>query len=186
MSFVTATIQATILSIISNILAQTIRSYRSGAPFNIDPTSLFNFALFAFLSTPPNYLWQELLEHWFPTYASTLPPKKSEKPPSAPSKKLSKRNIIQKILVDQAICGPLNTLAFLAFMKGVAVSADRAPAADILRAVIADFPALQIASFKLWPLVAVVSFTLVPVERRVLFGSLVALGWNVYLGLAMG
>lgn len=40
-------------------------------------------------------------------------------------------------------------------------------------------------SLKLWPAVAVISFTLVPVEKRIVFGAIVALGWNVYLGLIM-
>lgn len=48
-----------------------------------------------------------------------------------------------------------------------------------------DFWPLATASLKLWPAVAIVSFTLVPAERRIVFGAIVALGWNVYLGLVM-
>lgn len=42
------------------------------------------------------------------------------------------------------------------------------------------------AGLKLWPAVSIISFTMIPAERRVVFGSLVALGWNIFLGLTMG
>lgn len=48
-----------------------------------------------------------------------------------------------------------------------------------------EFMPLMVAGWKLWPAVGLLAFTLVPVERRVLFGGLVALGWNIYLGLVM-
>ena len=41
----------------------------------------------------------------------------------------------------------------------------------------------MIAGYKLWPLVSLLNFTVVPVERRVVVGSLVGLGWGVFLAL---
>lgn len=41
----------------------------------------------------------------------------------------------------------------------------------------------MLAGYKLWPAFSVVSFTLVPVERRTLLGSLVGFGWGVFLAL---
>lgn len=39
------------------------------------------------------------------------------------------------------------------------------------------------AGLKLWPLVSLLNFTVVPVERRILVGSLVGVGWGIYLSL---
>ena len=39
------------------------------------------------------------------------------------------------------------------------------------------------AGYKFWPAVSLICFTLVPVERRTLVGSLVGFGWGVYLAL---
>ena len=37
--------------------------------------------------------------------------------------------------------------------------------------------------YKLWPIASVISFSFVPVERRIVFFSFVGLCWNVYLSL---
>ena len=42
---------------------------------------------------------------------------------------------------------------------------------------------LLVAGYKLWPAVCLMQHTLIPVERRTLVGSLVGLGWNVYLAI---
>ena len=41
----------------------------------------------------------------------------------------------------------------------------------------------MIAGYKLWPLVSLLNFTLIPVERRIVVASAVGLGWGVYLAL---
>ncbi|KAI5809914.1 hypothetical protein DFH27DRAFT_166506 [Peziza echinospora] len=231
---VTATIQASVLSLISNVLAQTIKSYREGTPFTLDPSPLLTFTLFAILSTPPNYLWQELLESWFPSHHPTpatptegttsiststsahaekpiktttnqttvtaTNPEKTDSTTTTKPKKLAKLNTAKKFIVDQLLSGPINNFLFLAFLKYAAaftaareygrksttVGGGSVDGYQVLREAARDFPALHIASLKLWPMVALLSFTLIPMEKRVLFGSLVALGWNIYLGLVMG
>lgn len=41
----------------------------------------------------------------------------------------------------------------------------------------------MVAGYKIWPLVSLLSFTVIPVEQRTLVGSLVGLGWGVFLAL---
>ena len=41
----------------------------------------------------------------------------------------------------------------------------------------------MLAGLKLWPLVSLLNFTIVPVEKRILVGSLVGVGWGIYLSL---
>lgn len=42
---------------------------------------------------------------------------------------------------------------------------------------------MMLTGYKLWPAVSLICFTVVPVERRTLVGSLVGFGWGVYLAL---
>jgi protein Mpv17 len=45
---------------------------------------------------------------------------------------------------------------------------------------------LTFAGQKLWPLVSIISLTLVPVEQRMVFGSIVGVGWGIFLSLMAG
>ncbi|KAI9654284.1 MAG: hypothetical protein M1831_005449 [Alyxoria varia] len=65
---VKATLQATALSALSNVLAQILKAYRTGNHFHLDLAPIFQFALYTFLNTPPNVLWQQFLESQFPGY----------------------------------------------------------------------------------------------------------------------
>ena len=40
-----------------------------------------------------------------------------------------------------------------------------------------------VAGYKMWPIASVVNFTLIPVERRIVFLSAVGWVWGVYLSL---
>ena len=42
---------------------------------------------------------------------------------------------------------------------------------------------LVISGLKLWPLVSLLNLTIVPVNRRVVVGSLVGLFWGIYVSL---
>lgn len=55
----------------------------------------------------------------------------------------------------------------------------------IANGLIQDFIPMHIAGSKLWPAVGLFSLIFVPVQHRIVFGSLVALGWNIYLGLIL-
>ncbi|KAK5128714.1 hypothetical protein LTR85_000047 [Meristemomyces frigidus] len=76
---VKATLQAGVLSGLSNTLGQLITCYRSNTPYNIDPTQLAHFILFSLMACPPNYLWQRWLETKFPGYTNKLSLAEKEK-----------------------------------------------------------------------------------------------------------
>lgn len=72
-----ATIQAAILNITGSILAQLLKSYRHSTPASASSTfnplglefiPILQFLIFALVSTPPNYMYQEFLERRFPGY----------------------------------------------------------------------------------------------------------------------
>ena len=41
----------------------------------------------------------------------------------------------------------------------------------------------MVDGYKLWPAVSLLNYTVVPVEKRVVVGSLVGLAWGVFLAM---
>ncbi|KAI9709910.1 MAG: hypothetical protein M1820_002987 [Bogoriella megaspora] len=185
---------------------------RQVAPFSLNTAALTQFVIFTLLSTPPNFLWQEWLETTFPGY--TPVPTASEDPSSdsrevkridttplgeaiektetattdelklhaTRKNRLNVRNTGIKFALDQTLGAAFNTVAFIAGMGGLqGKSRDQ-----IIEAVKDDTIPMMIAGYKLWPLVSIISFTLIPFKWRLAFGSLVGVGWGVFLSLAVG
>ncbi|KAF2272888.1 integral membrane protein-like protein [Westerdykella ornata] len=199
-NLVSPTVQSTALSIFSNLLAQIISSYKNDTPISFNLAAVFNFAVYTIISTPPNILWQSFLEDVFPTNVPAAHPTPASKPASANGKekpasqktgtRTSKTNVIMKFLLDMTLGAVLNNLMFLVFMgyanaPATATSAQASWAA-VQHEVKEKFWVLMKDGLKLWPFVSLVSFLFVPVERRVLLGSLVGVGWNIYLSLLAG
>ncbi|KAK4136960.1 hypothetical protein BT67DRAFT_374495 [Trichocladium antarcticum] len=130
---VTATLNSAVLAVLSNIFAQAIRASRNNTPLTINPLPALQFLLFALLSTPPNFLWQDLLEATFPSYH---PSPTAEALRSAAASddaglddearagrlvepRLNGRNTLVKTLLDQTVGAAVNTLLFSCFMHGV-------------------------------------------------------------------
>lgn len=151
---------------------------------------MFKFALFSILSNPPNIVWQSLLEDLFPTKILARAPA-SEKNPAAkpdPTKTtLSKTNVFIKFVLDQTIGAVVNTLMFLAYIAFT--NAQGKPGVKAWDAVVADCSAklwpMMKDGYKFWPLISLVSFLWVPVDKRVVFGCSVGVVWGIYLSLAV-
>ncbi|KAK3693607.1 hypothetical protein B0T22DRAFT_505509 [Podospora appendiculata] len=143
---VVASLQAAVISAISNILAQGLAARKSSigkAPLEIDWVPVFQFVLFAFISTPPNFLWQDFLESSFPAY-HVSPTSEAIISASAGNErdlddeatqgrlvepKLNKRNTLIKTLLDQTVGTAVNTLLFSVFIHSAqAAMAHRAGA----------------------------------------------------------
>ncbi|KAF2499708.1 hypothetical protein BU16DRAFT_454774 [Lophium mytilinum] len=179
------TIQATILSATSNILAQALSAYRANQTLHLNPTPILKFAFYTLLNTPPNCLWQAYLEDTFPTQPPAPPtPKATEKPhtPAHKPQPINLANVAKKLALDQTISAAVNTVLFLAFMGYI--NASGAAAMDNASAEVRNkFWPIMLDGYKLWPLFSVVSFMWIPVEKRVLAGSLVGVLWGIYLSL---
>ncbi|KAL1641106.1 hypothetical protein SLS58_006380 [Diplodia intermedia] len=191
------TATAAALSAASNILAQLITAQKKGQSFTIDAAPVAKFVLFTVLSTPPNVLWQEFLEDVFPGEKKQQHGGKKgeekrqdgdEKPaPDAMVKDKARRkgagmdwtNVFWKFLLDQTVGGVVNTVLFIAGMKAL----NGGDAQGIKVAVKEGLWPIFVAGTKLWPLVSIISFTMIPVEKRVVFGSVIGVAWGVYLSL---
>jgi hypothetical protein len=165
---------------------------------------LIRFIVLHLCTAPPNYKWQELLERVFPARPeanddpSTLLPRHrdteksseagraSEDAKSTPWRpkrsagQLNYRNTCIKWFIDCITIGALmNTTAFLVIM-GLLKGQTWEHITNNLRN---ETLTIIFNGYKLWPIASVISFSFVPVERRILFFSCVGLCWNVYMTL---
>ncbi|KAJ9612197.1 hypothetical protein H2200_003794 [Cladophialophora chaetospira] len=173
--FITTTLQAATLSAISNLAAQGIKAYREERRFSPKFAPLAQFIIFTFLTCPPNILWQEYLEYKFPGQRLAS----SSSTDTIYEKQLDIPNTFRKLLFDQTLGAFVNTLAFVA---GMAAFKGK-PAKVVQREVERNVIPLMINSWKVWPFVAMINFTFVPVGRRIIVASIVGLFWGTYLSM---
>ncbi|KAG6094608.1 hypothetical protein E4U30_003218 [Claviceps sp. LM220 group G6] len=138
-----ATLQAALLGAISNILAQSIQSYRNQTTLEVDWIPVFQFLIFSIISTPPNFIWQDYLESTFPARNPPSPPSAATHP-QKPSKKpalkktseqqqqqqqhpLNIRNTLTKFILDQTLGATLNTLLFSLYIHSIHMAMPHAP-----------------------------------------------------------
>ncbi|KAK5663166.1 hypothetical protein OQA88_6583 [Cercophora sp. LCS_1] len=128
-----ATAQSALIAALSNILAQAITAHNTSSPLTINWIPVLQFFLFAIVSTPPNFLWQEFLESTFPAYhlapstAAVLSASKGNEKElddearegKLVERKLNKGNTVAKTVLDQSLGAVVNTLMFGCFMHGV-------------------------------------------------------------------
>ncbi|RYP04422.1 hypothetical protein DL765_010198 [Monosporascus sp. GIB2] len=183
---VKATLAATALASASNILAQFLRSSRDKQPFVFNLAEFLRFVLVALITAPPNYQWQQLLERSFPAYELKAPVPDAEKQqrmsesagPPEQKPKLNLRNTMTKWFIDCITLGAIfNTVAFLALM-GIL---KRQPMGQIGHNIRTETIPLIAAGYRIWPFVSIVSFSCVPVEKRIVFLNFVGLIWGVYM-----
>ncbi|GAP87695.1 putative mpv17 pmp22 family protein [Rosellinia necatrix] len=197
-----ATLASAALSSASNVIAQILEAYRDGRPFALDVAMFLRFVAVAFVTAPPNYLWQQLLERMFPAHERKRPsaaasgggndPRDLEKQAAMAEKqpeagagpaarpKLNLRNTFSKWFIDCITLGALfNTVAFFVLMGALKGQ----PAAVIARNIRVETIPLIVAGYKIWPFASIISFSFIPVERRIVFLNFVGLLWGVYMSL---
>nr|POF05971.1 protein sym1 [Quercus suber] len=170
---------------------------------SLDTIPFLHFILFAFLNTPPNYVWQTWLEAQFPAYTTSLSGAEKEKimddkvmgtreasrsstfatttHPTKPQRALNIRNTASKFLLDQSLGAAVNTVLFiavLALFRGESWG-------TVTNEAQKKFWPMIFAGQKLWPMVSLLNFTVVPVQYRMLFGSVVGVFWGIFLSLTV-
>ncbi|KAI6781651.1 integral membrane protein Mpv17 PMP22 family [Emericellopsis cladophorae] len=197
---VTATCQAAGLSTVSNLLAQIIEARQESRPFVFDFTQLLRFVALTLITAPPNFVWQQLLEKTFPAYLPATPAQQRKDDiemkagvgegildgdPGAQrgqerSERFSLRNTLTKWFVDCMTMGAImNTIAFLVIMgimKGQG-------GAQIMSNIKTETIPIIVAGYKIWPIASIISFSFIPVHRRIVFLSFVGLLWGIYMSL---
>ncbi|KAJ9322283.1 hypothetical protein DTO027B5_6264 [Paecilomyces variotii] len=89
------------------------------------------------------------------------------------------RNFIIKFMLDQTIAGFVNIVIFI-FLINLLKGANLSTIWDLI---CEDFWPITVARSKFRPVVSILMYTVVPVDRRVVFGSACGVIWGVYLSL---
>jgi peroxisomal membrane protein 2 len=157
-----------LIAALSDAIAQAVSSsarpsYSSSSSssfwFRYDPRRTLKMALLGLVwSGPSAHFWQAFLQRRLPAPA----------PGSGQAAAL--KNAARKVAVDQLTYGPLCNLVFMLYTS----SSWPAPGA---------FLQVQRNGWRVWPLASLVNYRFVPLELRVLFVNLVALGWTTYLNV---
>lgn len=137
--------------------------------YTLNLVPIMHFVVFTLISCPPNFAFQAYLEEKFPGYTTGIDGTRS----------LNKQNTARKLLLDQTVGALVNTTAFVAAMAAVK-GKDRA---TIIHECRRDIWPLMKNGWKVWPLVAIFNFTFIPVQRRIIVGSIFGLFWGIYLSL---
>jgi len=204
---VTTLIQSTLLNAISNIIAQVIDQYRHNKPFSLNIIPLIQFVTYAIIIIPINFSWQKSVEARFPGFPTfpwsprgtasfgnktgtvdhpLLPIKEKEmeeKPKdkwqAARLKPSGTRNFVIKFILDQTVASIMNITLFIVLinlLKGVSFRVT-------CGAICEHFVPIMIARLKYRPIVSLLMYTVVSVDRRVVFGSACGVIWGIYLNL---
>lgn len=159
----TKALTSAVLSVISDILAQSLQ----GIPLSqLNTTSLRNqFLIGLLIRGPLVHYWYIILEKFFIKLGYS------------PKQQNSTVPALLKVLLDQTIFSfPFNLLYFYALgvLEGRSL--------DYIHAKIdKEFMSMMISNLKLWPLVNILNFTVIPENLRVLFGNIIGIFWTVYV-----
>ncbi|PHH76254.1 hypothetical protein CDD82_4066 [Ophiocordyceps australis] len=193
-----ATLQASGLSVASNLAAQVIEAHNTTRPLGLDVRQLLRFLILTLLTAPPNYLWQHLLERKLPAYPLAHPlglptshaaiemsvleqgGATADGPASHVAPVFSWRNTVAKCFIDCITLGAFaNTLAFLLIMGLLKAQ----PRALIWHNIATETLPIILAGYKIWPIASLISFTFVPVQRRIVWLSTIGFVWGIYMSL---
>jgi peroxisomal membrane protein 2 len=140
---------------ISDIIAQLLLTGEYQSIARTCKVAMFGFCW----SGPATHYWQDFLQRLFHGQNDIL-------------------TVMKKVFIDQMSFGPIMNVAFMAFVTLALEGRDiSALGAKILH----DYPLVQLNGWKVWPLAALINYRFVPLQFRVLFVNLVALGWSTFL-----
>ncbi|KAJ5889399.1 hypothetical protein N7504_010209 [Penicillium tannophilum] len=188
-------VQSTFLNALSNILAQLIDQRNNTTPFALNTLALLQFVTYGILIVPINFYWQRALEARYPGFPSraeignvfrcssrsydTLPSSKDKEKWAPRARKSGLHSFMMKFLLDQTIAGVMNIVLFIVlihFLKGETLK-------RLWELVLEDFRPIMIARMKYRPVVSTLMYTVIPVDRRVVFASACGVIWGIYLSL---
>ncbi|VVA21563.1 PREDICTED: peroxisomal membrane [Prunus dulcis] len=94
--------------------------------------------------------------------------------------KKDSKTVAKKVLVEQLTSSPWNNLLFMLYY-GLVVEGK--PWMHVKNKIKKDYPSVQYTSWTFWPVLGWINHQYVPLHLRVVFHSLVAFGWGIFLNL---
>ncbi|KAK2798706.1 hypothetical protein FQN51_007568 [Onygenales sp. PD_10] len=168
------TVQSVAVNACSNTIAQVISAYRHDEYLEAKFPGSHDVHAEASMALPGKD--QQSVKRESPGKSSS---EREEEQKANPLQKLNVRNTVVKIMIDQTVGAVWMTVLFI-----VTISALQGQdVAAIKQSVYKDLIPIMTAGLKLWPMVSVVSFTIVPPEKRILVGNIFGMLWGIYLSL---
>ncbi|KAK4761163.1 hypothetical protein SAY87_006056 [Trapa incisa] len=94
--------------------------------------------------------------------------------------KKDSKTVAKKVLVEQLTSSPWNNLLFMIYY-GLVV--EGRPWLHVKLKIKKDYPSVQFTSWTFWPVVGWVNHQYIPLQFRVIFHSLIACCWGIFLNL---
>jgi len=166
----TKCLTSAVLTYTGNVVTQ---KFFEGQP-RMNQTRALKFVIFSLMLTPLSHYWYLLLDAVFPK--ETRKENESKKGGSINA------NIIKKLLADELLYDPFCLLFFFTVI-GVL---DGQNWAQIVQRIKSSYWTTQKMSWRVWPLVQLVNFSIVPGHLRLPFINLVSFFWGIFLQIAAG
>lgn len=94
--------------------------------------------------------------------------------------KKDSKTVFKKVLLEQLTSSPWNNLLFMIYY-GLVV--EGRPWMHVKANIKKNYPSVQLTAWTFWPVVGWVNHQYVPLQLRVIFHSLVAFCWGIFLNL---
>ncbi|GAB2259746.1 hypothetical protein Droror1_Dr00010601 [Drosera rotundifolia] len=94
--------------------------------------------------------------------------------------KKDKKTVAKKVLIEQITASPLNNVLFMLYYGAVV---EGRPLNQVTSTLKKQYPSVQLIAWTFWPVVGWINHQYVPLQLRVIFHSLVAFGWGIFLNL---
>ncbi|KAJ3672127.1 hypothetical protein LUZ60_006848 [Juncus effusus] len=92
----------------------------------------------------------------------------------------SKETFAKKMFIQEFVIAPMNNMLFLAFYGKFV---EGRPFSAVKQKIRNDFPSIQLAAWKFWPLITYLSYQYVPLKLHLLCANIIGVGWGVFLNL---
>ncbi|KAK2455875.1 Peroxisomal membrane 22 kDa (Mpv17/PMP22) family protein [Trifolium repens] len=88
--------------------------------------------------------------------------------------------VAKKVFLEQITSSPWNNIFFMMYY-GLII--EGRPWSIVTNKVKNDYPSVQLAAWKFWPIVGLVNYQYMPLQFRVLFHSIAGACWGIFLNL---
>ncbi|KAL3521966.1 hypothetical protein ACH5RR_014800 [Cinchona calisaya] len=90
------------------------------------------------------------------------------------------KTVAKKVVVEQLTISPLNNMIFMIYY-GLVI--EGRPWMHVKSKIKKEYPAVQYTAWTFWPVVGWINHQYLPLELRVVFHSMIAFCWGIYLNL---
>jgi hypothetical protein len=166
----TKALTAGLLTLLGNVLTQKVFEKKP----NFDTARALKFVAFSLLLTPISHYWYKFLDSLFP--------KRDVRKIEGNKQQALDLTPVKKLLLDELIYDPF-CIVFFYTVIGLLEGKDFQ---QIKQTVATQWWPTQKMSWRVWPIVQLINFSVVPGHLRILFINCVSFWWGIFMQLKAG